>query len=961
MSDRQAFATEQTEQELASALLAVVRETLLELQRERHGDIRVTLDSSFDRDLALDSLARVEILLRVERTFGVALSESTLQLSETPRDLLAALRTATSGTQPAPMPGQGEAGGVAKLPIEQGAQAEPLEATTLLQVLDWHVREHADRTQIIFLSDSGEQPISYAALKAGAMAVAAGLQGEGLEPEQAVAIMLPTSPEYFHTYFGILLAGGIPVPIYPPARLSQIEEHVRRHAGILANAQATILVTVPEAMAVGRLLEASVPGLRRVITAADLSAARGEAIPLLASGDDIAFIQYTSGSTGNPKGVVLTHANLLANIRAIGKAVEVDARDVFVSWLPLYHDMGLISAWLASLYFGNPLVVMSPLAFLARPERWLWAIHRYRGTLTAAPNFAYELCLKRLTDEQLEGLDLSSIRLMANGAEPVSPDTIERFTARFSRYGLDPHAMAPVYGLAESTVGLLCPAPGRGPVIDSVRREPFVSQRRALPAAASEANPLRFVACGSPLPGHEVRIVDEAGLELGERIEGRLEFKGPSATSGYYRNPGQTAALFRGEWLDTGDRAYIAGGDVYITGRVKDIIIRGGRNIYPHEVEEAVGAIAGVRKGCVAVFGSPDPQTGTERLVVLAETRETGAAARQALREAIAGVTMDVLGEPADEIVLAPIHAVLKTSSGKLRRSACREMYEAGLIGAPSRAGWWQVARLMSRTIVPQARRWLTLAGQRLYGCYALALFWTMAPVVWLLIAATPRPAWAWAIGHAASRFFLRLSGARFVVLGVENLPLGQPNILVSNHASYLDGVLLLAALPRHYSFVAKRELRERFAPRIFLERLGAEFVERFATQQSVDDAERLASAATHGRSLAFFPEGTFTRAPGLRRFFLGAFAAAVRAGAPVVPVAIRGSRTVLRDGQRLPRRGMLVVTIGAPIPPPADTQDAFAAAVRLRNLARAEILQHCGEASVAPQGGPGPGQTAPA
>jgi len=202
-----------------------------------------------------------------------------------------------------------------------------------------------------------------------------------------------------------------------------------------------------------------------------------------------------------------------------------------------------------------------------------------------------------------------------------------------------------------------------------------------------------------------------------------------------------------------------------------------------------------------------------------------------------------------------------------------------------------------------------------------------MAPVVWLLIAVMPRPAWAWAIGHAASRFLLGLSGAKFIVRGVENLPPDRPNILVANHASYLDGVLLLAALPRHYRFVAKRELREKFGPRIFFfERLGAEFVERFATQQSVDDAARLASAATHGRSLAFFPEGTFARAPSLRPFLLGAFAAAVRADAPaaVVPVAIRGSRTVLRNGQRL----TLVLTIGAPTPPPADTQDVFVAAV---------------------------------
>jgi acyl carrier protein len=928
------------DEQRAHTLLAVVRETLRDINREVPRGTRVTLDSSFDRDLSLDSLARVELLLRVERTFGVSLPEDSLQQAETPRDLLAALRTASARSRPAPL----STARRAAPPPEESAPTEPADAATLLEVLDWHLHQHAERTQIIFLADSGEEEISYAALHTGASMMAAGLQSEGLARGQAVAIMLPTSPQYFHAYFGILLAGGIPVPIYPPARLSQIEEHVRRHAGILANAQAAILVTVPEAMAVGRLLEANVPGLRRVVTAAELAAAGGEAVPLAAAADDIAFIQYTSGSTGDPKGVVLTHANLLANIRAIGEAICVSPHDVFVSWLPLYHDMGLISAWLASLYFGNPFVVMSPLAFLARPERWLWAIHRHRGTLTAAPNFAYELCLKRVGDEQLEGLDLSSLRYMANGAEPVSPETIERFAARFGKYGFDPHAMAPVFGLAEATVGLCCPPPGRGPVIDRIRRDPFVRQGKAVPVAPDDPNPLRFVACGRPLPGHQVRVVDETGLEAGERAEGRLEFKGPSATGGYYRNPRQSEGLFHGDWLDTGDRAYIAEGDVYLTGRVKDIIIRGGRNIYPHELEEAVGALAGVRKGCVAVFGSPDPRSGTERLVVLAETRATDAAAREAVREAIIRLTVDVLGEPPDEVVLAPVHTVLKTSSGKLRRSASRELFEAGQVGTRSRAVWWQIARLVARAVQPQARRWLALGGEFLYAAWALAIFWLIAPVTWLLTAATPRPEWAWALGRAAARAFLWLCGTRLTVHGLENLPRDTPNIMVCNHASYMDGVILVAALPRHYSFVAKRELREQFVPRVFLERLGAEFVERFTAQQSAQDAKRLADAAARGRSLGFFPEGTFTRVPGLRAFHLGAFVAAVQAGLPVVPVAIQGSRALLRAGQWFPRRSALTVTIGPPLDPPRATADAFAAAVQLRDQAQSEILRHCGE-----------------
>ena len=222
-------------------------------------------------------------------------------------------------------------------------------------------------------------------------------------PRECVAIMLPTSPEYFSTYLGVLRVGAIPVPIYPPARASQLEEHVLRHSGILDNARAVLLVTVPEAMVVARLLQARVAGLRHVVTPQQLQARGGAPTPVALRGDDIAFIQFTSGSTGNPKGVALTHANLLANIRAMEQAVQATPRDVFVSWLPLYHDMGLIGAWLGALYVGYALVVMSPLAFLARPERWLQAIHRYRGSLSAAPNFAYELCVKRIDDAALAG------------------------------------------------------------------------------------------------------------------------------------------------------------------------------------------------------------------------------------------------------------------------------------------------------------------------------------------------------------------------------------------------------------------------------------------------------------------------------------------------------------------------------------------------------------------------------
>jgi acyl carrier protein len=928
-------------------LLAVIRETVSELQRQPPDAIRVTLDSSLDRDLGLDSLARVELLLRIERSFHLTLPEKTLQAAQTARDLLAALDAAQCAAPTGP---SAERHRLVSVP--PAAEGAPAEATTLIEVLAWHAHRHGEQTQIVFLSDAGEEEISYAKLQTHALRVAAGLQALGLEPRQTVAIMLPTSPDYFYTYFGILLAGGIPVPIYPPARMSQIEEHVRRHATILANAQTAILVTVPEAMAVARLLEAHVPGIRRIVSVSALSRAEAQAVHVAASPEDVAFIQYTSGSTGNPKGVVLTHANLLANIRTMALAVGASSKDVFVSWLPLYHDMGLIGAWLGSLYVGFPLVVMSPLAFLTGPERWLWAVHRYRGTLSAGPNFSYELCLNRIDDAQIEGLDLSTWRHAFNGAEAVSPDTVTRFSERFARYGLRPSAMTPVYGLAESSVGLLFPPPGRRALIDRIQREPFLAQRTAIPAAPEEPTALRFVSCGLPIAGHEVRIVDETGLEVAERTEGRLEFKGPSATSGYYRNPAATKRLLHGDWLDTGDRAYMAEGEVYVTGRVKDIVIRGGRNIHPDEIEQAVGAVPGVRKGCVAVFGSHAAASGTERLIVLAESRETDEKARSLLRERISHATVDIIGEPPDDIVLAPPHTVLKTSSGKIRRSASRELYESGAIGARTPNVALQIVRLVAHALVPQARRFMAVSRDVLYGAYVGAALLVVASLTWIVTALTPKPRWAWAIGGAAARAFFRLIGVTLAVRGLENLPRGA-SLLVANHASYLDGVVLIAAVPRPFRFVAKRELKSQFVAGIYLSRLGAEFVERYDTQQSVQDAGRLADLAASGTSLAFFPEGTFTRAAGLMPFHLGAFAAAARAGVPVLPVAIRGTRAMLRSGQWLPRRGTLVVTIAQPIPVPQGVDGDFRAAVMLRDTARSAILRDCGEPDT-----PGPAPT---
>ncbi len=924
---------------VARTLLGLVRQTLAEVRPQ--ATLQVGLHSALDRDLGLDSLTRVELWSRIEREFGVRLPQQLFAEAETPGDILRVL------LQNLPRLADGEAPAVPAVdehwPTSPSDRLAPEQAQTLVEVLDWHVRQHPQRIHVRLLGDSDDsQDISYAALQAGATAVAVGLQRRGLRVGQRVALMLPTGRDFLYGFFGILLAGGVPVPIYPPVRLSQIEDHLRRQAGILGNAEASMLITLAQAKLFARLLKPLVPSLKAIVEVAELSAEPGSLVAAPCQAQDIAFLQYTSGSTGQPKGVIVSHANLLANLRAMHQVLQVSADDVFVSWLPMYHDMGLIGAWFGSLYVGFPLVLMSPLAFLARPARWLWVIHRYRGTLSAAPNFAYELCLSKIDAAALEGLDLSCWRLVLNGAEPVNPDTLQRFAERFAAYGLAANTQMPVYGLAESTLGTAFPPLGRGPLVDRVQREPFQASGKALPADPEATDVLRFVASGRPLPGHQIRIVDDSGVELPERSEGHLQFKGPSTTRGYFRNPQEGRRVQHGEWFDSLDLAYKAAGEVYISGRVKDLIIRGGRNIYPYDLEVAVGNLPGLRKGCVAAFGSRDPASGSERLVLLAETREEDPAARQRLRAAINRVALEVGGVPPDDIVLAPPHSVLKTSSGKIRRAASRELYERGEVGRPGRAVWRQLLRLL----LAAARGQLGRSARNLWALAYAGYFWTVllpiASLTWLAVALLPRRDWCRRLTRGAARLFLRLVGMPVQVAGLEQLRGQEVCVLVANHASYLDGVALCAVLPAEFSFVAKRELAaQRIAGR-FLRKIGACFVERFDPQRSTEDAERLAAVLQGGQSLVFFPEGTLTRETGLLPFRLGAFVLAARAAVPLLPVAIGGTRMALRDGQWFPHHSELRVNVCAPqLAEGCDWRDAIA----LRDRARTLLLEQLDEA----------------
>jgi 1-acyl-sn-glycerol-3-phosphate acyltransferase len=920
-------------EEPAARVLEMVRGLTAEVHPHA-SRLTVTLDSPFD-DLGIGSLELSELLLRVEKAFGVALPPHVLASAETPRDLLRAI---TSNHAPV-----GEAVAVISPPVTVAGRRAPVVASTLTEALDWHVGATPDRTHIRILDESGSpDDVTYDALYREAAGVAAGLLARDVRPGDTVAIMLPTSRAYFVTFAGVVLAGAIPVPIYPPARPSQLPDHLRRHIGILGNAQASLLVTVPEAVPLGHLLRSNLEGLRHVIVPESLTGETATALPRPRPGD-LALVQYTSGSTGQPKGVALTHQNMLANIRAMGQATAASGADTFVSWLPLYHDMGLIGAWLGSMYFGVPLVVMAPQVFLTRPSRWLRAIHANRGTISAGPNFAYELCLAKISDAELEGFDLSSLRLLFNGAEPVSPATVERFTKRFAPYGLRPDAITPVYGLAESAVGLAFPPLGRGPLIDRVDREAFARSGRADPARPDEGDPLRFVACGQPLPGDEIRIVDATGHELGDRREGRIEFRGPSATAGYFRNADATRALFHDEWLDTGDLGYMADADLYVTGRVKDIIIRAGRNLHPEELENAVGTLTGVRKGCVAVFASPDPDGGAERLVVMAETRLTGDDARAALRSEIVSTTVDLLGVAPDDVVLAPPRTVPKTSSGKIRRAASREIYEAGRIGARPRALWWELARLRLRGAAPSLRRARHAVAAVTFAAYAWLLYAILAVSVIVSLALLPSTRWRRGLASGALRLLARLTGTPVTVHGLDRVPDG-PSIVVANHPSWLDALVLATALPHSFRFVAGEALEHEALTGFVLKRLGTEFVERYQREHGVADTDRVVALVQAGQSLVIFPEGRLARAPGLRPFHMGAFVVATQTGVPAVPVAIRGTREILRPEYHFPRRGAIDIAIGQPVQP---TGTDWTAAVGLQRAARDTILRLSGEPDV--------------
>ncbi len=526
--------------------------------------------------------------------------------------------------------------------------------------------------EVTFISGDDHLTVPWAEVHEDAKGIAAALQARGVEPGDRIALLGPTSRHLVTTMQGIWLAGATMVCLPLPMRLASIEEFVDQTRSRVHKADARMLVVDSQ------LAEfvVSQPGDPEQVGLDDLwEASRGQASAWVRPPDDpdaLAIIQFTSGSTSEPKGVTLPHHVILANLDgaiAVG-TLDLD-NDVFVSWLPLYHDMGLVGLLLIPMITGARLILGAPQDFTARPSRWMQWIHDYRGTVTAGPNFAWALVARSLRRAK-EELDLSSLRIALNGAEPIDPTSVRTLLEAGERHGMSPGSVFPAFGMAEVAIAGTFPEVGQGLRTDVVDLGAIESERYATPAELGDEGAREFVLLGKPIPGLEIRIVHPDTAEpLADRKVGELEIRGTSVTPGYFRNPEATEAMFRDGWLRTGDLAYQLEGELVLCGRIKDVIIVGGRNIFPEDVERSVAKVDGVRPGNVIAFGAAG-RRGAEAMVVVAEVK---ADADDELVRGVKEAARAVSGLPPSEVVLVAAGTLPKTSSGKLQRSLCRQRY----------------------------------------------------------------------------------------------------------------------------------------------------------------------------------------------------------------------------------------------------------------------------------------------
>ncbi|MBI3493664.1 MAG: fatty acyl-AMP ligase, partial [Acidobacteria bacterium] len=510
-----------------------------------------------------------------------------------------------------------------------------------------------------FVSPDGETFCSYAELRHSALRVASALRDAGLRRGDLVAIVLSDADEFLTTLFGASMAGVIPASLYPPATTSDLSRYLEMTTTILRASGARAVVTTGALAPAFESVRANCDELSLVLAREQLDgcAAEPDALPSL---DDIAFVQFTSGSTSAPKGVALTHANVSANVDAFNgpAGVGTSKDDVAVSWLPLNHDMGLVGMAFGALYAARPCVLLPPHAFVKRPSEWLSAITRHGGSISFAPNFAYDLCVRRVKDRDMAGLDLSSWRVAGCGAEPIHPPTLAAFTSKFSAVGFRKTSFLPSYGLAEHVLAATFPTRGRLPRTEEVSADALTERRIAVPHKG-EGLSVALVSCGKPLPEHRIRIVGEDGRPLPERHVGEILLAGPSVMLGYYRREALTAQTVRDGWLHTGDLGYLSEGELFVCGRAKDIIIVHGRKYHPQDLEWAVDGLPGVRRGRVVAFGATE-NGHADRVVIVAEPN--GTVPSPVLTETIRLRIGDLFGLYVDDVALVPSGTVGRTT-----------------------------------------------------------------------------------------------------------------------------------------------------------------------------------------------------------------------------------------------------------------------------------------------------------
>lgn len=554
---------------------------------------------------------------------------------------------------------------------------------TLVAALDT-LKGWTDKGFTFLDRDQKEQFFSFDGLRAEAMRRAAHFRSHGLKQGDRVAMVVPDGEDFVPTFLGAVWAGMVPVPLYPPLSLGKLDSYIDTLVNILNKAKATYIATPAKLQQVLWSGLSKVEGLKGVITTEELrlEAPQGASQdPAPVTGDDLCFLQFTSGSTSTPKGVAVTHENLRANAWAImreGLQTDTDV-DHGVSWLPLYHDMGLIGFVISPIFQRVRVTFIPTLTFVRNANIWMETIHRVRGTITFAPNFAYALSVKRAKPERLEKWDLSCMRHFGCGAEPINPTTMRAFVETFKTAGVKPTMLLPCYGMAEATLAISFIGIDEALSTDVVETHAYQTDRKAVPVHVDELEGGRaqeFVCCGKTFDGHELAAFDDSGKRLGERQIGELWLRGPSVAKGYFEDPAATEKTFGGGWLRTGDFGYVANGRVYITGRKKDIIIVNGRNYDPQRIEWIVDDLPEVRKGSTVAFSRPG--TGSEELVIVVESR---AADQEALKELARTKVNEQTQLMAADVVIAPVGSLPKTSSGKLQRARTRQQYLDGTLG----------------------------------------------------------------------------------------------------------------------------------------------------------------------------------------------------------------------------------------------------------------------------------------